>query len=274
MRDTARSLLTLGAAYQRAGRTSRARECYEECQRICEELRDAVGQDHALEAATQLHLDAGELDLGRQVAVRRLEVARATESIRLEVGALWALAEVSRRCDNPADLLTATTRIEQIAAESGDAATALDAAEARMGSLVVMQRFDEAATEIEAWLGAVGHSKPAETEHWQCTLALAREQTGDYDRAVEAWRSVLPALRTRGVRDPLLAALRGLVKSELARGNSGGAEQAARELVALARNGDALTLHESLLVLASCLRRQGRRVAAWLSARQARRALK
>jgi len=273
-RDTARFLLTLGAAYEREGRVTRAWECYEECCRTCEELQDAIGRDRALEAITQLRLDAGDLEAAHDVALRRLEAARATASVRLEVAALWAVAEVSRRRDNMAELLTATTRIEHMAGESGDRSTALDAAEARMGSLVVMQRFDEAATEIEAWLRNVAHRKQAEVEHWQCTLALAREQVGDYDRAVEAWQSVLPALRTRGARDPLLAALRGLVKSELARGNSGGAERAARELVDVARDGDAATLHESLLLLSSCLQRQGRRLAAWVSARQARKALK
>lgn len=273
-RQRARTLYTLGSAYHRIGDLQAARDRHLAFLRLAEEIGDVGGRDRALEALTQVAVDQGDLSEARDWNRQRIALAQRYDCPRSELSALWTLADLARRDESPEELIEAAQRIEQRARAVGNLPLAVDALEARMSTLMTLQRFDEAAEAISLWLQQAHGAAPSDIEHWMSGLAIARSGMGDYEGALATWDVVLPQLRQREAAEPLRAALRSAHHCYAALGRMSDAEAAAEELLSLARAGnDAHGVHEACLLLARYARRRRRYLRAWRLMRQARKAV-
>jgi len=263
-RQLARVLYSLGAAYHQAGNLVAAERCHSEYLQRATDMEDAAGRDRALEALAQVTADQDRLDDARGFVNRRMELAKAQANVRAELSCLWALADLARRANRPADLHACARRIGEVAESAGLASAALEADEARIGALLMMRMLPEAAEAIEEWLPKAEQTPGAALDHWRITLGLTKERLGDYAAAARIWRALIPRFRDQGVREPMAVALRSLANCELEMGRNDAALEAAREHYELVEaTSERSALRDSMLLLARCYRARGRRLLAW-----------
>jgi tetratricopeptide (TPR) repeat protein len=205
-------------------------------------------------------------------ARRRVELARSVGSIRSELAALWACADVARRQVDAEALLALGEAIADACGRLGNAEGQLEARELTLSALMILRRFEDAEEAVTEWLAAAEQFPGLDRLQWVCALAVAQDQQGKHELAARSWRDALPGLRERGLAEPLASALTSLARCELAAGTSAEATGAAEELVALTRAAaDPWARHDAMMLLAQCRRAGKHRLAAWELERAARR---